>query len=153
MFTSRKSMITVLLVALPLGGVWQIGLGAYIHAKAVLAQILLETAWVETLNGHVEVKPWPWADTWPVSRLTVPRLGIRRIVLAGASGSSLAFGPGLFSGTPLPGSTGNTVVAGHRDTHFRFLQDLKPGDAITIQTPDAKLHDYQIGRASCRERV
>ena len=117
---------------------------AYIHAKAVLAQILLEAAWVDTLNGHNEVKPWPWADTWPVSRLTVPRLGISRIVLAGASGSSLAFGPGLFSGTPEPGATGNAVIAGHRDTHFRFLADLKPGDVIIMQTPDALLHDYHI---------
>ena len=137
-------MITMLLIALPLSGVWQIGLGAYIHAKAVLAQILLEAAWVDTLNGHKEVKPWPWADTWPVSRLTVPRLGISRIVLAGASGSSLAFGPGLFFGAPLPGKAGNVVIAGHRDTHFRFLQDLKPGDVIIMQTPDAQLHDYHI---------
>jgi sortase A len=141
---SRKTMITMLLIVLPLGGVWQIGQGAYIHAKAVLAQILLEAAWVDTLNGHKEVKPWPWADTWPVGRLTVPRLGISRIVLAGASGESLAFGPGLFSGNLLPDNGGNTVIAGHRDTHFRFLQDLRPGDIITLQTPDALVHDYHI---------
>jgi sortase A len=141
---SRKTMITMLLIVLPLGGVWQIGQGAYIHAKAILAQILLEAAWVDTLNGHKEVKPWPWADTWPIGRLTVPRLGISRIVLAGASGSSLAFGPGLFSGLSLSGNGGNTVIAGHRDTHFRFLQDLRPGDVITLQTPDALIHDYHI---------
>ena len=141
---SRKTIITMLLIVLPLGGVWQIGQGAYIHAKAVLAQILLEAAWVDTLNGHKEVKPWPWADTWPVGRLTVPRLGISRIVLAGASGASLAFGPGLFSGMSFPGDSGNIVIAGHRDTHFRFLQDLKPGDVITLQLQDALVHDYHI---------
>ena len=89
-----------MLIALPLCGVWQLGLGAWIHAKAMLAQSLLETAWSETLRTGKEVKPWPWADTWPVARLTVPRLGIRRIVLAGASGSSLAFGPGHFFHPP-----------------------------------------------------
>ena len=141
---TRKILVTILLLILPLSGVWQLGLGAYIHAKAVLAQILLEAAWVVTLNGHMEVKPWPWADTWPVSRLTVPRLGIRRIVLAGASGSSLAFGPGLFSGAPLPGSTGNAIIAGHRDTHFRFLKELKPGDVMILQTPDAFSYHYRI---------
>ena len=141
---SRKTLITMLLIVLPLGGVWQIGQGAYIHAKAVLAQILLEAAWVDTLNGHKEVKPWPWADTWPVGRLTVPRLGISRIVLAGASGASLAFGPGLFSGMSFPGDSDNTVIAGHRDTHFRFLADLKPGDVITLQLQDALVHDYHI---------
>ena len=137
-------MLLILLIVLPLSGVWQIGLGAYIHAKAILAQILLEAAWSDTLNGHKEVKPWPWADTWPVGRLTVPRLGISRIVLAGASGSSLAFGPGLFSGMLLSGNRGNTVIAGHRDTHFRFLRDLRPGDIITLQTPDALTHEYHI---------
>ena len=141
---SGKKMLLLLFIVLPLGGVWQMGLGAYIHAKAILAQILLEAAWSDTLNGHGEVKPWPWADTWPVGRLTVPRLGISRIVLAGASGSSLAFGPGLFSGLPLSGNEGNIVIAGHRDTQFRFLQNLRPGDVVKLQTPDALTHDYQI---------
>jgi sortase A len=90
------------------------------------------------------VKPWPWADTWPLSHLTVPRLGISRIVLAGASGSSLAFGPGLFYGAPLPGSSGNAIIAGHRDTHFRFLEELQPGDVMVVQTPDARSYHYRI---------
>jgi sortase A len=144
---SRKKILLLLFIVLPLGGVWQIGLGAYIHAKAILAQILLEAAWSDTLNGHEEVKPWPWADIWPVGRLTVPRLGISRIVLAGASGSSLAFGPGLFSGLPLSENEGNIVIAGHRDTQFRFLQNLRPGDVVKLQTPDALTHDYHITEA------
>ncbi|MFQ5658816.1 MAG: hypothetical protein ACE5GZ_00200 [Gammaproteobacteria bacterium] len=53
-----------------------------------------EAAWAETLHDKKEVKAWPWEDTRPVSRLSVPSLGISRIVLAGANGSSLAFGPG-----------------------------------------------------------
>ena len=141
---SREKMFLLLFVLLPLSGAWQLGQGAYIHAKAILAQILLEAAWSDTLKGHQRVKAWPWADTWPVGRLTVPRLGISRIVLAGASGESLAFGPGLFSGLQLTGNEGNIVIAGHRDTNFRFLQDLRRGDVVTLQTPDAKIHDYRI---------
>lgn len=132
---SRKIFITSLLL-LSLGGVWHIGLGAYIHAKAVLAQLLLEAAWSDTLNGQVEVKPWPWADTWPVGRLTVPRLGISRIVLAGASGSALAFGPGLFTVTESAGDDSHVLIAGHRDTHFGFLRHLSIGDDIILQTQD-----------------
>ena len=132
------------LVVLPLCGVWQIGLGAYIHAKAILAQLLLETAWSETIRAKKEVKPWPWADTWPVGRLTVPSLGVSRIVLAGASGESLAFGPGHFFGSALPGQAGNIVIAGHRDTQFRFLQALKPGDEILLQTSNGVIHPYRV---------
>lgn len=133
----------LLLIVLPLCGLWFMGQGTYIHAKAVFAQLLLETAWSETLNGQKEVKPWPWADTWPVARLSAPDLGISRIVLAGASGSSLAFGPGHLFGSASPGSAGNIIISGHRDTHFSFLQDLKAGDPLQLQS-DNKTASYQV---------
>jgi sortase A len=135
---------TILTGILLFCGLWFIGQGSYIHAKATLAQLLLETAWTETLNGRKEVKPWPWADTWPVSRLHVPRLGISRIVLAGANGSALAFGPGHLFASARPGERGNTVIAGHRDTHFSFIRDLKIGDSIELQIANARTLIYQV---------
>ena len=143
---SRKKGIFagVLAVTLLLSGSWQIGQGTYIHSKAILAQVLLETAWAESGKGQKEVKPWPWADTWPVSRLAVPRLGISRIVLAGASGSSLAFGPGHLFGTALPGQPGNSVIAGHRDTHFEFLQFLRKGDLINVDNKQETPCNYLV---------
>ena len=142
--TFNKRTLLVLAIALPLCGMWQIGQGTYIHAKAILAQALLEMAWAEAREGQKEVKPWPWADTWPVSRLFVPRLGISRIVLAGASGSSLAFGPGHLFGTSLPGQQGNSVIVGHRDTHFKFLRLLRTGDVITVQNGNKRLPNYLV---------
>ena len=112
------------LFSLPFCGLWFIGQGTYIHAKALLAQVLLEAAWLETRHGIKEVKPWPWADTWPVSRLSVPSLGVSRIVLAGASGQSLAFGPGHLFSSAEPGEQGNVIIAGHRDTHFTFIKNI-----------------------------
>lgn len=137
-------ILKILLIVLPLCGMWQIGSASYIHAKAILAQVLLETAWDKTLHGQQEVKPWPWADTWPISRLDVPRLGIDRIVLAGASGSSLAFGPGHLFGSPLPGQQGNTVIAGHRDTHFRFLKEIRHGELINMQMLTGDTIQYEV---------
>jgi len=90
------------------------------------------------------VKPWPWADTWPICRLDVPALGISRIVLAGAGGSSLAFGPGHLFGSAVPGTGGNSVIAGHRDTHFRFLDDLTIGQRIDMQTMAGAVEHYEI---------
>lgn len=131
------------IVALAAIGVWQIGSGAYIHAKAWLAQQLIASAWTRTLDGEREVKPWPWADTWPVARLRMIDSDVDLYVLADASGRSLAFGPGYVSGSAAIG-TGNTVIAGHRDTHFAFLRDLRPGDELEIQTLDGSEWRFQV---------
>jgi sortase A len=130
-------------VALAAIGVWQVGSGAYIHAKAWLAQQLIASAWTRTLEGERAAKPWPWADTWPVARLKVIDRDIDLYVLADASGRSLAFGPGYVSGSA-PIGAGNTVIAGHRDTHFAFLRDLQPGDDLEIQTPDGREWRFQV---------
>ena len=90
------------------------------------------------------VKPWPHADTWPVARLEVPHLGIDQIVLAGASGRTLAFGPAHLGMSAAPGRPGNTVISGHRDTHFSFLNHLQPGDGLSMMTRDGRRLEYEV---------
>ncbi len=142
----KRVLPSLLIVALLSGGVWHLWAGAWIHAKAHLAQLLLEAAWDTAPHGKKEVKPWPWADTWPICRLAVPRLGIRRLVLAGGHGEALAFGPGhLFPSAP-PGQPGNTVIAGHRDTHFRFVRKLQIGDIVNIETAMRQQFEYRVSR-------
>jgi len=118
--------------------------GCWIKAKAVIAQILLQHAWEETLVTGEPTKAWPWADTWPVARLQVERLGVDMIVLEGESGEVLAFGPGHLPASSTPGSGGHCILAGHRDTSFHFLQDLLAGDTITIQGEDRIHHTYRV---------
>ena len=106
MRSSRRLVPWLVLLLLSIGG-WQAGHGAFIYGKAWLAQLLLEDAWRRTeVGASGPVRPWPWADTWPVARLEVPRLGIDEIVLAGGSGRTLAFAPGHVDGTAAPGSRG-----------------------------------------------
>src|SRR5262249_34847197 len=69
------------------------GHGAWIYAKASLAQILLRRAWAKTVDSGRPAAPWPWADTWPIARLRAPGLRGDVIVLAGSSGRTLAFSP------------------------------------------------------------
>lgn len=125
-------------------GFWQMGQGAYIPAKAWLAQELMQRAWLRVTAGEDRAAPWPWADTWPVARLTARSHDVELIVLAGGSGRTLAFGPGHLGASALPGEPGNAVIAGHRDTHFRFLGEVTPGEIIGIQTMDGENHLYEV---------
>jgi sortase A len=118
--------------------------GAWIHAKAMLAQILLDRAFAEILATGRAVKPWPWADTWPVARIDLPRLGESTIALAGANGQALAFGPGHVQDTPEAGDPGTAVYAAHRDTHFRVLRDVKSGDEIAVTRRDGRRVIFRV---------
>lgn len=110
----------------------------YMRAKAELAGVLIRRAWAKGVDsGHVP-KPWPWADTHPVARLRIPRLGYDEIVLEGATPRTLAFGPArLLSGAGL-GEPGNVVLAGHRTSWFRPLQAIEPGDRVQMDWFDAR---------------
>ncbi len=130
--------------ALAILGIAAMTQGGWIFAKAQLAQILLDRAFNESLATGRPVKPWSWADTWPVARIEVPRLGARVIVLAGASGQALAFGPGHVESTPAPGDPGTAVYSAHRDTHFRFLKDVRVGDRIDIIQFDGRKSQFTV---------
>jgi sortase A len=132
---SRRALVRVALSLLVTIALWQLGQGGWIYLKARLAQHLLQRAWARTLRGEAAVKPWPWADTWPVARLRAPAHGVDLIVLAGVSGRTLAFGPGHAEGSALPGAAGTAIVTAHRDTHFRFLERLRRGDEIVVDVP------------------
>ena len=125
-------------------GFWQFGHGAYIPAKAWLAQELMQRAWSRGAGGVSKPVPWPWADTWPVARLSARAGAIELIVLAGGSGRTLAFGPGHLSASAMPGEPGNTVIAGHRDTHFSFLRDVEIGESLVLETISGSKHLYKV---------
>jgi sortase A len=122
------------------------GGGLYIHAKARLAQVLLHSAWAKTQQSGMPVKPWPWADMHPVARLIAPAQDADLLVLSGASGSTLAFGPGHLSDSAIPGDPGNSVITAHRDTHFRFLQRLAAGDTLVVEGRNGARRHFHVRR-------
>jgi sortase A len=135
--------LTFVFIILVFAAVWQLGLAGWIHTKAIAAQILLERAWQQTLINHEQNRPWPWADTWPIAELIVPELDIERIVLAGDSGATLAFGPGHSFASAMPEEHGTVMISGHRDTHFGFVQNLQKGQRIILKTRTA-IHYYRV---------
>jgi sortase A len=136
-----RRLAIAMLIAL---GVALLAAGFWLPAKAALAQQLLTRAWQRTAAGEAFARPWPWADTHPVAKLGLPNGDEPLTVLAGASGRNLAFAPALVDGTAEPGAHGVTVIAGHRDTHFRALRELALGDVLTLERPDGSVLRYEV---------
>ncbi len=129
-----KIIISILIAA----GLSFLCAGFWVPAKAILAQHLLQRAWQQSLTTGNIVKPWPWADTWPVGRLSNNRLGIDLIVLEGESGEVLAFAPGHLRASSAPGEGGHCMLAGHRDTSFSFLKELRADDILLLEGKSGK---------------
>ncbi|MBT8131878.1 MAG: class GN sortase [Gammaproteobacteria bacterium] len=129
---------------LAIAGLGQLSAAAYIPAKAELAQVLLERAWRGSENKADRVRPWPWADTWPVARLRSIKHDVDLIVLEGMTGSTMAFGPAHMSASVLPGTRGNSVIGAHRDTHFDFLETVRIGDRLLVERNDGQEFWFRV---------
>ena len=114
------------------------------HSKALLAQLLIERAWGETLSNGRQSRPWPWADFWPVARIRFSIHDHDLYVLSRASGEALAFGPGHITGSALPATKGTSIIAGHRDTHFNFLKDIKVCDRVSVHSVAGTHKTYAV---------
>ena len=138
----------LVVAALVAAGLWQVGTGLYMHAKAWLAQALIEQAWQHNQEqGRASARPWAWADTTAVARITFVEQARSMVVLEGDAGRVLAFGPGHRSSTVLPGGAGNSVVSGHRDTHFRILEQVSAGQRIEVERLDGRSRTYRVSGA------
>ena len=136
-----KAAVVAVLVA----GVLCVSEAAWIHVKASIAQALIAAAWRRERAGSGNTRPWPWADTRPVAQLTVGEGANREfIILEGSSGRNLAFGPTHDPASVPPGDPGNSVIAGHRDTHFAVLRDIQPGATLHVQTVARGNFDFMV---------
>lgn len=66
-------------------------------------------------------------------RLVIPSIDLDDMVARGDNYRALLAGPGWMPGTAAPGTDGNLVIAGHRDTFFRHVHELRPGDVVEVQ--------------------
>jgi sortase A len=94
---------------------------------------------------------WPQSPTaltdGLIGRISIPRLRLSAIVLEGTSTTTLRRAVGHIAGTALPGGRGNVGIAGHRDTYFRPLRNIRQDDVITLTTP---LGEYRYRVVSAR---
>ena len=67
-------------------------------------------------------------------RIEISRIGVAVIMVEGTDEVSLQRAVGHVSGTALPGEQGNVGIAGHRDTFFRALRNIRQDDDVTLTT-------------------
>lgn len=117
------------------------------------ARVLFESYW----GQHEAAEDWalPYSDGSArhsdlgpaVARLSIPRLDASWFVFEGTGHKQLRLGPGHMLGSAMPGAAGNCIIAGHRDTHFRVLKDVRPGDEIHVNTGRGEFI-YRVTRVS-----
>ena len=140
----RRLALSGAVVALLVVGGVSFASGAYLYGKAHVGQWLLHRAWTRAQASGKPERPWPWADTQPIARLLAPQQRVDLLVLAGASGRTLAWGPGHLDGSAAVGSPGNAVLSAHRDTHFRFLARMAIGDRLIVERADGRKTTYRV---------
>lgn len=106
------------------------------HLGQTEAQRAFEAVAVEKpspFTSHRQSEP-PVSLGDALAKLSIPRLHAQLFVVEGDGAAQLRRGPGHVAGTVMPGEEGNCIIAGHRDTHFRVLKDIRKGDNIVLQT-------------------
>jgi sortase A len=99
---------------------------------------------IQVEDEHGAAAPKPVVKNGDVlGRMDIPRLGVSVAVLQGTNSRILRLGVGHIEGTALPGEPGNSGIAGHRDTFFRELKDVRKNDEIELQTASGKFR-YQV---------
>jgi len=136
-------LLRIVLAVMLCAGCCLVARAGYLRAKAEVAGLLIQRAWDQSARTGKLNPPWPWADTHPVARLRIPRIGYDEIVLEGASPRILAFGPARLLSSAPPGEAGNIAVAGHRTSWFRRLEEVKTGDVLELEWLDSRSHVFR----------
>lgn len=142
-------------------GIVCLGYYAYVSAEAALYQSY-ENRELDAILKSAPVRPPLPVSSAPAAaapqhrdpapgtllgRIEIPRLKVSAIVRAGSDARTLQLAVGYIPGTALPGEPGNIGLAGHRDTFFRRLRDIRPDDEIRFVTPQGT-YRYRVQRTN-----
>jgi sortase A len=169
-----RGVIAAASLALCLGGIGSVTQGVAVPVKAEVAQHSLEQVFEQRLAANMAPETAPavrversrdtlrpvsrlrstqtgqaifasFPTTGPVARLTVARLGVKDVVLAGeATHDQLAKGPTVLKYGDATSPV--TILAAHRDTHFLFIRDLREGDEMRLQLVTGEIRRYRVVR-------
>ncbi|HEV2117408.1 MAG TPA: class D sortase [Terriglobales bacterium] len=110
------------------------------YATMYAAQRHLAQQWQDQ-NQKLPAQPAGLVTT--LTRLSIPSINLDAVVVEGVNRRDLLMGPGHLPDTPEPGEPGNSVISAHRDTFFRHIHELKPGEYILVQRAGRQFR-YQV---------
>jgi sortase A len=144
----KRSVVRLLSWILLAGGAFFLVSGAREFLLPILGQREISRVWkpapaTPAPPPRVSAPPAPPTPGSAVCRLVIPRLKTHFFVVEGTDRGDLRIGPGHMQGSALPGMDGNCIIAGHRDTHFRILKNIRKGDDIVLQTRTGEYH-YRV---------
>jgi LPXTG-site transpeptidase (sortase) family protein len=117
-----------------------LGYAGFAFADSHLYQVI-EIRKFEQATSPPKIEVFAEGDI--LGEIQIPRLQIDAVVVQGDSNADLRRAVGHLSGSPLPGQQGNIVLAGHRDTFFRPLRNIRRGDEIVFKTGNGSFH-YRV---------
>ncbi|HEX2089695.1 MAG TPA: class D sortase [Actinomycetota bacterium] len=155
MAARRASLVGVLAAVLITVGAGTLTYPALAYATSSLRQSRL-AAEAQTLRGLIapravvsvaNVVAFRPDDGQPLGVIRIPRIGLEALFFEGVEEETFLTGPGHLPWTALPGSEGASVLAAHRDMHFRNLKDLRAGDRVVLDLPGRTVRYRVSGRA------
>ena len=132
-----RRTIDVLLV----GGLLALGYVAYVVADAKAYQVVEQRRFEQARDDNAETPAV--VEGSPIGEMQIPRLEFTAVVVQGDSSAILRRAVGHLADTAMPGESGNVVLAGHRDTFFRPLQQVRAGDVIMLRTRNGSF-EYEV---------
>lgn len=128
---------------------WQQSMTAQKHLQAQQQNHAQDNTSPHNLNSYnltkqIAIKPWPWADTYPIAELVFQRLDKSIVVLNGGDPTTLAFSAGAVAPFNQPNVTKPFVVAGHRDSHFALLEDVTIRDIISLTDAQGQAQLFKV---------
>ena len=142
-----KTVLTFIAYCLIAGALIFLTRASEMPLKALVGEYLLDNVWKKTLRSGLQTKPWASADFMVIGALKVPRLGLSRIVLNTASGEAMAWGVGRIANIPTGSKFSPIILAGHRDSHMKFMSKLQVGDQLDFQLADGSSQSYKITKS------
>ena len=137
-----KNPVAWALIALGLASLGKVGLDA---ARATLHQRQYQSALQETAQAQQPIATTPAAASLgePIGWLEIPRIKLSAAVVHGDTDEVLKTAIGHLPDTPLPWTGGNSALAGHRDSFFRPLRDVRRDDRVHLETPHGDF-EYRV---------
>ncbi|HEX8098611.1 MAG TPA: sortase [Actinomycetota bacterium] len=153
----RRSLRGILAVVLIAAGAGALAYPSLAYAASSLRQRRLADE-AKTLRGGIaaaatdnriasSVVAFRPDEGQPLGVIRIPRLNIEAVFFEGVGEETLLAGPGHLPWTALPGSDGVSVLAAHRDMHFRSLKDVHAGERVVLDLPDGRIRYRIVGRA------